>query len=296
MGVPAHDGAGLDAGAAFVYEKVGELWEYRDTLFASDANSGDAFGWSVAINGTTIVIGAKGDDEYGINAGAAYVFRRYGARWIEEVKLSASDAQFGAEFGTAIAIQGTTILVGAPKHQLHGSTYVFRESTLGWHEAERLLVPEDSDIRFFGSQIEMDGRTAIVATGIDIGNGIGNSISIHEFLLNETKWEWQGIVTTMPGSSPLAFAGDTIVIGSVTSRGLNSGSAIVMKRFGANWYVDQVLHPTGSAPYAEFGGAVDIQGDTIVVGAPDWRGDGRTSAQLLYFVVQAKGNGLKVLH
>src|SRR5262245_58236115 len=69
------------------------LFDQTQKLIASDAAKGDEFGWSVSVSGNVAVVGAAIDDHAGgINAGSAYVYRFNGTTWVEEQKLTASDA------------------------------------------------------------------------------------------------------------------------------------------------------------------------------------------------------------
>ena len=106
-------------------------------LVASDAAGGDVFGLSVAIDGDTIVVGSRGDDDAGTSSGSAYVFRTDdgGATYVEVAKLTASDAASMDFFGASVAIDGGTIVVGATKDDDggtdSGSAYVFEDES-GW--------------------------------------------------------------------------------------------------------------------------------------------------------------------
>src|SRR5262245_22975955 len=66
-----------------------DVREPIQVLAPSDAAQGygEGFGLSVAIRGDWLVVGAPSDDELAEDAGAAYVFRRQGARWVEHQKL-----------------------------------------------------------------------------------------------------------------------------------------------------------------------------------------------------------------
>ena len=90
------------------------------------------FGYAVAIDVDTAVVGAPMDGEAGENAGAAYVFVHDGSNWVEQAKLVASDAASSAQFGNAVAISGNTIVVGAHVDDANGSgsgaAYVFVRS------------------------------------------------------------------------------------------------------------------------------------------------------------------------
>ena len=97
-------------------------------LTASDA--GGDFGYTVAIDGDTIVVGAQGDDEQAGNAGAVYVFLRPGSGWVdgtETAKLTASDGAIADGLGSWVAISGNIIVAGA---------------TRGWELRIRLCVRE----------------------------------------------------------------------------------------------------------------------------------------------------------
>lgn len=103
-----------DAGAAYVFTYDGTSWSEQAKLTASDAAAGDWFGLSVALQGSTALIGAPGADVGGqAGAGAAYVFTYDGASWSEEAEFTASDAAANDWFGVSVALQGGTALVGA---------------------------------------------------------------------------------------------------------------------------------------------------------------------------------------
>ena len=93
-------------------------------LVAGDAALGDVFGYSVAINGNTIVVGAYGDDDDGDASGSAYVLRTSdgGATYAQVAKLTASDAAADDQFGKSVAIAGDTVVVGTSNKE---AVYVF---------------------------------------------------------------------------------------------------------------------------------------------------------------------------
>ena len=117
-------------------------------LVSVDAEEHDNFGVSVAIDKDTAVIGADGEDDSGLLAnGAAYVFTRSGGTWTERARLLASDKASGDRFGTAVALEGNTALVGAGG-ETHGGTwnngasYVFTRSGGVWTEQAKLLASD----------------------------------------------------------------------------------------------------------------------------------------------------------
>ena len=118
---------GRNAGAAYIFRRdqggAGN-WGQVKKLAASDAHAGDQFGFSVAVSGDTAVVGANLEGAGGINAGAAYAFRRNqgGAdNWSEVKKLTAFDAHAGDQFGFSVAVSGDTAVVGAWVEDAAGS-------------------------------------------------------------------------------------------------------------------------------------------------------------------------------
>jgi hypothetical protein len=119
IGTYGTDATGLILGSAYVFTENAGIWGQQQKLTASDGALGDYFGLGVALDGDTAVIAANADDDTGLNAGSAYVFRRTGSTWSESAKLLASDGAAYDQLGGArqgVAISGGTVLVGASRH------------------------------------------------------------------------------------------------------------------------------------------------------------------------------------
>ncbi len=116
-------------GSAYVFERSGTLWSQQAKLVASDADSDDNFGISVAIDGDIALIGAEYDDSPDWDAGSAYVFERTGTVWVEQPKILTADLEAHDHLGRAVALSGETALIGAPwdddMGSRSGSAYVF---------------------------------------------------------------------------------------------------------------------------------------------------------------------------
>ena len=82
-------------------------------LTASDAGDGDNFGWAVAIDSTTALVGAHLADDVQPNSGTAYIYELTASGWVETAKLVAGDPDLGDGFGRAVALSGDTALVTA---------------------------------------------------------------------------------------------------------------------------------------------------------------------------------------
>ncbi len=130
---PVPDEATHDAGAAYVYVRSETGWSQQAYPKPSNAGIDDFFGYSVAVSGDTVVVGAYREDGNGTGvnpttdelagyaAGAAYVFVRSGTRWMQQAYLKASNTQVGDEFGFSVATSGDTVVVGAPGEDGRGT-------------------------------------------------------------------------------------------------------------------------------------------------------------------------------
>ncbi|MCP4373695.1 MAG: hypothetical protein GY797_37180, partial [Deltaproteobacteria bacterium] len=99
-----------------LYPLTIDPWVQTAKLTASDGAAYDRFGYSVAVSENTVVVGAQGDADNGIETGAAYVFVKPGSGWADmpqTAKLTASDGAAGDHFGYSVAVSGDTVVAGA---------------------------------------------------------------------------------------------------------------------------------------------------------------------------------------
>src|SRR5690606_37289288 len=127
IGAPEDSTFGANSGAAYIYAKVNGNWVLEGKLKAGDGGAGKMFGQSVAINGTTAIVGAAGG-----TADSAYVFVKSGSAWIQQQKITLGE--FTSDFGAAVALTGSTAVIGAPLRGTddHGEAYVFTRSGSTW--------------------------------------------------------------------------------------------------------------------------------------------------------------------
>jgi hypothetical protein len=129
VGAPFHDNFPPISGSAYIFRFNGGIWEFESELRASNAGFSDFFGESVDMDGAFAIVGARVNDQLGFAAGSANVFRLENQGWNEVALLHPTDAANGDQFGVAVAISGTTALVGAHLNddlgEDSGSAYVF---------------------------------------------------------------------------------------------------------------------------------------------------------------------------
>ncbi|MEN8131781.1 MAG: FG-GAP repeat protein [Pseudomonadota bacterium] len=281
IGARYSDGTEINSGAVYVYvQDVDGLWMPQAKLSAPDGVNFDEFGYSVAINGDTIVIGAYGDDDNGSTSGSAYVFTRNGSTWSVQAKLIADDAATSDYFGFSVAASGNTAVVGAPQEDQmgfnSGSAYIFSRDNSGiWTQQAKLIASDGNFDDRFGISVSTDGDTAVIGAYKDDDNGT-DSGSAYVFVRGVSGvWTQISKLTASDGvasdrfGNAVAVDGDTAVIGALSDddNGNASGSAYVFTRSNSSWSEQTKLTASDGASGDEFGYAVAITGDMAVIGA-----------------------------
>ena len=273
-------GANADQGSAYVFVRNGTFWTQQQKLTAADGAASDNFGYSVAISGDTVIIGAVYDD-VGVNTdqGSAYIFVRNGTTWSQQ-QVTASDGAFSDYFGSSVAISGDTAIVGATLDNIgangdQGSAYVFIRNGGSWTQQVRLIASDGAASDNFGGSVVISGDTAIVgATGNNVGANSDQG-SAYVFVRNGSTWTQQQKLTASDGAAydyfgiSIAISGDTAIIGAGSDDiggNQNQGSAYVFVRNGATWTQQAQLIASDGAAGDNFGRHVAISGNTAIIG------------------------------
>ncbi len=244
----SNDGAFL-SGAAYVFVRSGGVWTQQAYLKASNTGERDLFGWSVAVSGDTVVVGAvqeasnaTGVDGDGSNddaflSGAAYVFVRSGGVWTQQAYLKASNTSGGYTFGNFVAVSGDTVVVGSEyedsNHSARGSgaAYVFMRNGGTWSQQAYLKASNTGEGDHFGRSVAVLGDTVVVGAPNEASNATG-------------------------------------VNGDGRNDDANvAGAAYVFVRSGGAWTQQAYLKASNTGEGDEFGWSVAVSGDTVVVGA-----------------------------
>jgi hypothetical protein len=322
------DNNAQDSGAAYVFVRNGDTWTQQAYLKASNTNSFDTFGWSVAVSDNTAVVGAVDEDsnaigvngdEFNENAGssgAAYVFVRDGDAWTQQAYLKASNTDIADEFGFSVAISGTTVVVGAVYESSNatgvngdetddslisaGAAYVFVRNNETWTQQAYLKASNTVIGNFFGGSVAVSSDTVVIggigdpssATGVN-GDQNNNDAPIsgaaYVFVRNGDTWSQQAYLkasNTDPGDEfgfSVTASGSTAIIGakfeSSNAVGVNgdqtdnsafgAGAAYVFVRndTAATWSQQTYLKASNTDADDLFGTSVAVSGDTVVIGA-----------------------------
>ena len=277
-----------DEGAAYVYEEGSNGWAgatLKAELTASDATSYTELGHGVGISGSTIVLGTY----EGFSApGAAYVYTEPQGGWADATQtaeLTSSDRVNGDGFGNGVAIDGSTIVVGAPDRKGHeGAVYVFSEPAGGWVDATQTAELTASDGGAgddLGYSVAVSGKTVIAgAEGDQSGRG---AIDLYAEPAGGWTDATQTAQLTVSGAQAheelgysVAISGSTIVGGAYGHEG-GRGAAYVFTEPPGGWKTSDVvaaeLTASNSQPGDGLGNGVGVYRNTVVAGAPYRNGD-----------------------
>jgi hypothetical protein len=314
------DNSADGAGAAYVFVRIGTTWAQQAYLKASNAEQLDLFGFSVAIFGDTVVVGAPGEAGDGSgegnnsasNAGAAYVFVRSGTTWAQQAYLKASNVDTWDYFGWSVAISSDTVLVGAPDEDGDGSNpgddsatsagaaYVFVRSGTAWSQQAYLKASNADALDFFGDGVAISRDTLVVGAYGEDGDGSNpgddselSAGAAYVFVRSGTAWSQQAYLKASNVEAgdrfgrSVAISADTIVVGAYGEDGNGSGeednsesyagAAYVFVWEVKTWVQQDYLKASNAEEHDWFGQAVAIYGDMLVVGAKDEDGNGSSA-------------------
>ena len=306
-----HTDAGGNAGSAYVFTKVSGVWSQVAKLTASDGDTSDEFGYSVAVSGETVVVGAHlddhtdGDGDTDDDEGAAYVFTKPFTGWADmtqTAKLTAFGAEASDEFGISVAVDGNTVLVGAHQYESgKGAAYVFTKPYTGWadsNETAKFIASDAAANDEFGISVALDGDTAVIGAyhddHTDDGNTIGNAGSAYVFTKVSGVWSQKAKLIAVDGAVndefgiSVAVNGDTVVVGA-RQNDTSSGAAYLFTEVSGVWKHVAKLTADDGAANDEFGISVAVDGDTIVVGAHQDDDNGDLSGSAYVFTRDSAG-------
>jgi len=296
-----------EAGAVYIFTRVGNVWTQSAYVKPAFTTAYALFGAAVAISGNTIGVGAPREcgAATGVNGdatsvpriftGAAYVFTRTAGVVAQQAYVKASYLHDDDRFGSAIALEGDTLVVGAPNQPSSGAdetdastanagaVYVFGRAG-SWAQHAFVKAPSVFAKSYFGSILSLSSNTLAVA------GYSGNRMTA--YVLARTGIDWAHVAPAVPSSyagptvrvTSLALSGDTMLIGardegSAATRvgGLalgggiqaESGAAYLMKRSAGVWTESVYVKASNTAAGAHFGATTALGGSTLFVGAID---------------------------
>lgn len=259
-----------------MFEATAAGWQRTQRILPGDLFGFGLFGASVALDGTTLAVGAP-DHGWPFDTGRVYVFEHLAGDWIETAVIDMPVPEDNSAFGWRVALEGDLLLVSgigvdSPTSPYAGRVYVYRRGVAGWTlEAE---IPSPPGTSSFGWALDLQEEMAAIS-------GYSSSVADNVYFYSAAGgWQLEDALDVSgtglfgrPGYA-LARDGHWLVVGE-PEHGPGwpwdpSGRAVVFERVGGTWQQRQVLEPSDAqgAPYGErFGCAVDLLGDRLVVGA-----------------------------
>ncbi|MFT6818967.1 MAG: NDP-sugar pyrophosphorylase family protein [Myxococcota bacterium] len=327
-GVNGNESSGSrpESGAVYVFTRSGGVWSQQAYVKASNTGVTDQFGWSVALSGDTLAVGAPREDSAatGVNSGqtsnsasdsgAVYVFARSGGVWSQQAYVKASNTGASDFFGYSVALSGDTLTVGASREasavtgvdgdqrsnsaSTSGAVYVFTRTGVVWSQQAYLKASNTDAGDQFGNSVALFGNTLAVGApaedsaatdvnGDQSSNSASNSGAVYMFTRTGGVWSQQAYLkASNTGASDrfgnaVALSGDTLAVSAdladSTATGVNgeqssnhasnSGAVYVLTRSGSVWSQQAYVKASNTGAQDRFGHSVALFGDTFAVGA-----------------------------
>ncbi len=288
VGAYYDDNPGINSGSVYVLDRgASNTWLQVAKLSPMDGTSsaGDWFGYSVAIDGDYVVVGAS---EEGGN-GAAYVFQKgaSSSSWTQVARLVDPTGAAGDKFGYSVSISGNYILVGAPQDEPtanvndnHGSASVFLRTGSVWSFVSKHTASDAAIKDFFGSSVSIDGDYAAVGSPADdylgkidagttyiLRKSAGNVWSeiAHQHASDYLAYDYYGTSVSLSGSNLLVGSPQNDVSGKA-----NAGSVYVHNQDEGGpdvWGEQENLIASDFTAADQFGISVSLDGDVAAIGA-----------------------------
>ena len=275
IGAPRPANNGVESGTAYIFRNDVTTWTEVAKLTASDAAAGDQFGFSVAIQGNYVVVGAPEKDDVGSHSGAVYVFQQTGNTWVETAKLSSTNIAQDSHFGWSVSIDGDYVAAGATgtDKQHPGLVHIFQRDGNTWPEVTNFFTPDIGEGDNFGSSLSLSGDYVIVGDeNYPAGEASG---AAYIFKRNGTSWTNVAKIIASDGSPGDQFGWsvsidrDFAIVSAVgdDDAGDSSGSAYVFQRIDSTWMEIAKLTASDGVIGGRFGWSASLHGNFVVVGA-----------------------------
>lgn len=284
-------------GAVYIFTYDNGTWSKSQELLANDKENHDAFGYSLAMQNDILVVGARGNNNNGMeDSGAVYVFTKDGDSWKQSQKLLAKDKKEYSYFGNSVAIDDEVIVVGADYESSDGvnrsgAVYVFTKNGNSWNQSQKLSASDKKEKDYFGFSVSIYNEIIVIgAKSGDSGNKNGNGVA-YIFSRNSDSWsETQKLMANDMENADrfgaaVAIYGNTIIVGAdhKSDEGKASlGATYIFKKNGNDWQQTQKLLSTDRPSNAYFGFPILIDKEMMVVGARGDDENGKTLSGAIY--------------
>lgn len=288
------DENGVDAGAVYVFERDGGTWGETQKLLAADGAANDWFGSSVALSGDRLAVGAYQHGIPEVNGGAVYVYLRNPSSglWELDQKLTPSDIGPGFGFGASVAIDGDTLIAGAPgwrstipAEDENGAAYVFVRGATGWDEDARLVAGSGAGDAVFGFDVALRGALAAVGAWNQTGGvAFDSEDEGAAYLFRRAEGLWTQEARLRPANLDLepeadyglylALTDELLLVshGDAQRGGVETGMAHVFAEVGGVWSEIANLAASDGADGGNLAYSAAADGSRALLGDPTLQG------------------------
>jgi len=247
-------------------------------MVADDGDVGDGYGWAVAIDSTTAVVGSLHDSAGASDSGSVYILTFDGSSWDETQKLTAIGVGTSDGFGDSVAIHNNTIVIGTPGDDDAGSgagaAYVFTNIKGTWTQTAKLVPSMLTAGDNFASAVDIDNNIIVLSASLTDSVGSNSGAA---YVYRFTKGAW--IFDTQLVSDDIAefdhfgidvaVSGNRVIVGADgdDDNGSTSGSAYIFELDGSTWSQTAKLTANDGAIDDQFGERIDISGSSAIIGA-----------------------------
>lgn len=280
------------SGAVYVYRYDSGVWKQIQKLTANDTRGADEFGYSVAIKGDYIVVGAPKNDfdtsnsNYVDRAGAAYIFKLVSGEWIQVKKMVSDYRNLAGSFGFSVSISENFILVGSHNEDFDvngndsilnaGLAYMYELNSGQWVFNSKIESEDRETYGTFGFSVDLTDEYAMIgapAENYDTNSNNSLNSAGAVYIFKNNSGTWIRIIKLVPSDrASFDYFGTSVAIDSAnavvgTFKNLNAGAAYVFKLSSGRWIPDVKLLAKVRAAGDYFSYSVDIDKETIVIGA-----------------------------
>lgn len=261
------DNSALNSGAVYVFSRSGSTWFQQAYIKASNAESDDQFGQSVSLseNGSTLTVGAIGEDSHAIgiggnqdnntagNSGAVYVFSRSSSTWSQQAYIKSSNSELSDFFGIDVSLSGNgnTLAVGAINEDSNATG-------IGGNQADNSMSSAGAAYIFSRSGSTWSQQAYVKASNTELDDSFGLHVSLSK------------------GGDTLAVSGTGESSGSTSIGGnqadnmdSNSGAVYIFSRSSGSWMQQAYVKASNTGANDQFGLSLGLSmnGSTLAVGA-----------------------------
>lgn len=284
-----------NAGIVVVYKRnnFGQ-WQLHQRLQSPNRNNLAQFGWSLAVEDSLLVVGARGEWVGFPAGGAAHVFKLdNNGYWQHQHRLIPNDTSNQNRFGESVAISWPYIAVGAEHNDLDsagnnfvlnaGAAYVFEYNGGQWVQGDKFTAPSGrSGNALFGKSVAVDSNRVLVgapeAAYPSFGPGSYGLGVVFEYT-RQASGQWnltEVVVDSAAGGAAGKFGmcieldGDLMIIGAEAKSidtNISNGQVVLMKESASGWKVQQYVYANRPAQFGAFGRTIDFDGTNLVVGS-----------------------------